>query len=176
MDLAEAYVKFCVQYALENHKDELDYFEKEQFRRAEEAIKAQEVKRVQEEKKAQKDKKVAPGPQEEKVTLPEFKLIDNLRNIMNSEFRRMTYDEAIKICIQDDKDGKVNFINKLEWGVDMSSEHERYLVEKVFKQPVIVYNHPKSFKAFYMRLNDDEKTVASMDVLVPGVPCIIFVL
>ncbi len=100
MDLAEAYVKFCVQYALENHKDELEYFEKEQFRRAEEGIKAQEAKRVQEEKKAQKDKKVAPGPVEDKITLPEFKLTENLRNIMNAEFRRMTYDEAIEICIQ----------------------------------------------------------------------------
>jgi asparaginyl-tRNA synthetase len=169
MDLAEAYVKFCVQYALENHKDELEYFETEQFRRAQEAIKAQEAKKAQEEKKSQKDKKVAPGPAEEKITLPEVKLTENLRAIMNAEFRRMTYDEAIEVCIQHDKEGKVNFINKLEWGVDMSSEHERYLVEKVYKQPVIVYNHPKSFKAFYMRLNDDNKTVASMDVLVPGV-------
>jgi asparaginyl-tRNA synthetase len=169
MDLAEAYVKFCVQYALENHKDELEYFETEQFRRAQEAIKAQEAKKAQEEKKSQKDKKVAPGPAEEKITLPEVKLTESLRAIMNAEFRRMTYDEAIEVCIQHDKEGKVNFINKLEWGVDMSSEHERYLVEKVYKQPVIVYNHPKSFKAFYMRLNDDNKTVASMDVLVPGV-------
>jgi len=141
MDLAEAYVKFCIQYALENHRDELDYFEKEQIRRA----------------------------KEEKKPAPEVELLANLRNVMNAEFHRMTYDEAIKICIQDDKDGKVNFETKLEWGVDMSSEHERYLTEKVFKQPVIVYNHPKTFKAFYMRLNDDEKTVASMDVLVPGV-------
>jgi len=141
MDLAEAYVKFCLQYVLQNHQEELTYFEEEQIRRA----------------------------KAEKKPEPEVKLLENLKNVMNSTFHRMTYDEAIKICIQDDKDGKVNFETKLEWGVDMSSEHERYLTEKVYKQPVIVYNHPKSFKAFYMRLNDDEKTVASMDVLVPGV-------
>jgi len=63
----------------------------------------------------------------------------------------------------------VTFEKKLAWGVDMSSEHERYLAEQVFFGPVIIYNHPKDFKAFYMRLNDDNKTVASMDVVVPGV-------
>jgi len=141
MDLAEAYVKFCIQYVVENHKDELEYFEAEQIRRA----------------------------KEEKKPEPEVKLIANLTNVMNADFLRMTYDEAIKVCIEHDKEGKVNFETKLEWGVDMSSEHERYLTEKVYHQPVIVYNHPKGFKAFYMRLNDDDKTVASMDVLVPGV-------
>jgi asparaginyl-tRNA synthetase len=61
------------------------------------------------------------------------------------------------------------FENKVEWGIDMASEHERYLAEVHFKKPVIVYNYPKDIKAFYMRLNDDNKTVAAMDVLVPGV-------
>jgi asparaginyl-tRNA synthetase len=61
------------------------------------------------------------------------------------------------------------FENKVEWGIDMASEHERYLAEVHFKKPVIVYNYPKDIKAFYMRLNDDKKTVAAMDVLVPGV-------
>lgn len=67
------------------------------------------------------------------------------------------------------KEKKVKFLVKPVWGMDMGSEHERYLAEKVFKQPVIVYNYPKEFKAFYMKLNEDKKTVQAMDMLVPGI-------
>lgn len=141
MELAEHYVRFCLQYVLENNREDLEYFEAEQIRRA----------------------------KEEKKEPPEVKLIDNLSHVMNSDFKRVSYTEAVEICLRDEKDGKVKFENKLAWGVDMNSEHERYLAEKVFKGPVIVYNHPKEFKAFYMLLNEDGKTVASMDVLVPGV-------
>jgi len=104
-----------------------------------------------------------------KKEAPSVKLLDNLSNVMNSDFKRLTYTEGVEICVNAEKEGKVKFENKLAWGIDMNSEHERYLAEKVFKGPVIVYNHPKDFKAFYMKLNEDEKTVASMDVLVPGV-------
>mmetsp|Transcript_35475 Transcript_35475/g.31971 ORF Transcript_35475/g.31971 Transcript_35475/m.31971 type:complete len:387 (-) Transcript_35475:132-1292(-) len=141
MDLAEHYVRFCLQYVLENHKDDLAYFEKEQVRRA----------------------------KEEKRDAPEVPLRDSLKQTMNTDFKRITYDEAVKILEADIKAGVVTFENKIEWGLDMNSEHERYLCEKKFKGPLIVYNHPKQFKAFYMYLNDDGKTVASMDVLVPGV-------
>jgi len=88
---------------------------------------------------------------------------------MNTDFKRVSYTEAVEICVQHEKENKIKFENKIAWGIDMNSEHERYLSEKVFKGPIIVYNHPKDFKAFYMLLNEDGKTVASMDVLVPGV-------
>ena len=153
MVLAEEYLKFCVQYILENNFDELEYFQTEQIRRA----------------------------QQEKKPEPPVKLLDNLKHVFTSSFQKVTYEEALNICIKvlfifslfnifkDEKEGKVTFERKLAWGVDMSSEHERYLAEYVFKSPVIIYNHPKEFKAFYMRLNNDKRTVASMDVIVPGV-------
>jgi asparaginyl-tRNA synthetase len=141
MSLAEQYVRFCLQYALDNHLDDLTYFENEQIRRA----------------------------KEEKKDAPEIKLIENLKNTMNTDFVKITYTEAVAILEEDIKAGKVKFENPIKWGLDMNSEHERYLCEHKFKGPVIVYNHPKDFKPFYMFLNDDNKTVASMDVLVPGV-------
>ena len=92
-------------------------------------------------------------------------LIENLEGIADSSFERITYTEAIKIL---EKSGE-KFEFPVKWGVDMQSEHERYLTEKHFKCPVIVTDYPKEIKAFYMRMNDDGKTVAAMDVLVPGV-------
>jgi asparaginyl-tRNA synthetase len=92
-------------------------------------------------------------------------LIENLKCVADSSFERITYTEAIKIL---DKSGE-KFEFPVSWGVDMQSEHERYLTEKHFKNPVIVTDYPKDIKAFYMRMNDDGKTVAAMDVLVPGV-------
>ncbi|MCP4179464.1 MAG: asparagine--tRNA ligase [bacterium] len=92
-------------------------------------------------------------------------LIENLTNIANSTFVRITYTEAIEILSK--ADAKFEFIPS--WGADMQSEHERYLTEVHFKAPVIVVDYPKEIKAFYMRMNDDNKTVAAMDVLVPGV-------
>jgi len=92
-------------------------------------------------------------------------LLDRLENIVNSEFGRVTYTEAIKI-LEKKKD---QFQYPVEWGVDLQTEHERYLTEQVFKKPVFVTDYPKEIKAFYMRLNDDNKTVAAMDLLVPGV-------
>ncbi|WZL72686.1 asparagine--tRNA ligase [Clostridiaceae bacterium 35-E11] len=92
-------------------------------------------------------------------------LLDRLNNVVNSEFGRVTYTDAIEIL----KKSNDKFEYPVEWGCDLQTEHERYLTEKVFKKPVFVTNYPKAIKAFYMRMNDDNKTVAAMDLLVPGV-------
>ncbi|MCX7884536.1 MAG: asparagine--tRNA ligase [Caloramator sp.] len=92
-------------------------------------------------------------------------LFDKLNNVVNSEFGHVTYTEAIEIL----KKSGQQFEYPVEWGIDLQTEHERYLTEKVFKKPVFVTDYPKEIKAFYMRLNDDNKTVAAMDLLVPGV-------
>jgi asparaginyl-tRNA synthetase len=92
-------------------------------------------------------------------------VIETLTHIVESEFVRLSYTEAVKLL----KECGESFEFPVEWGIDLQSEHERYLTEKTFKKPVIVYDYPKEIKAFYMRLNDDQKTVAAMDVLVPKV-------
>ena len=92
-------------------------------------------------------------------------LIDRLNNVANSDFARITYTEAVEIL----KNSGAQFEYPVEWGVDLQTEHERYLTEQVYKKPVFVTDYPKDIKAFYMRLNDDGKTVAAADLLVPGV-------
>lgn len=92
-------------------------------------------------------------------------LLDRLHNILNSDFGRVTYTEAVDLLI---KSGK-KFEYPVSWGIDLQTEHERYLTEEIFKKPVFVTDYPKDIKAFYMRMNDDNKTVAAMDLLVPGV-------
>jgi asparaginyl-tRNA synthetase len=92
-------------------------------------------------------------------------LIDRLRTIVENDFERITYTEAIDILQNSDK----KFDYPVEWGSDLQTEHERYLTEEVYKKPVFVIDYPKEIKAFYMRMNDDNKTVAAMDLLVPGV-------
>lgn len=92
-------------------------------------------------------------------------LLDRLDNIVNSDFARVTYTEAVEIL----KKEKDRFEYPVEWGIDLQTEHERFLTEQVYKKPVFVINYPKDIKAFYMRLNEDGKTVAAMDLLVPGV-------
>lgn len=92
-------------------------------------------------------------------------LIDRLQGVVNADFGRVTYTEAIEIL----KKNNCNFEYPVEWGSDLQTEHERYLTETVFKRPVFVTDYPKEIKAFYMRLNDDGKTVAAMDCLVPGI-------
>lgn len=92
-------------------------------------------------------------------------LIERLDNVKNSDFGVITYTEAINLLMA----SKEDFQYKVEWGIDLQTEHERYITEKVFKKPVFVINYPKEIKAFYMRLNDDNKTVAAMDLLVPGI-------
>ena len=90
-------------------------------------------------------------------------IIENLETITQSSFKRVTYTEAVEQLAS----ARVDFEFPVEWGVDLQSEHEKFLTEQIYKQPVILINHPKDIKAFYMKLNDDEKTAASMDVLVP---------
>jgi asparaginyl-tRNA synthetase len=92
-------------------------------------------------------------------------LLERLENVITSEFGRITYTEAVEILMKNND----NFSYKVEWGIDLQTEHERYLTEEIFKKPVFVINYPKEIKAFYMRLNDDNKTVAAMDLLVPGI-------
>lgn len=92
-------------------------------------------------------------------------LLERLNHIVNSDFDRVTYTEAIDILKKADKD----FQFPVEWGIDLQTEHERYLTEEVFKKPIFVIDYPKDIKAFYMRLNDDGNTVAACDMLVPGV-------
>lgn len=92
-------------------------------------------------------------------------LVDRLNNVKNSIFERIEYTEAIEILLKSNK----KFEFEVKWGVDLQSEHERYLTENHFKKPIFLYNYPKEIKAFYMRLNDNQKTVASFDCLVPGI-------
>jgi asparaginyl-tRNA synthetase len=89
--------------------------------------------------------------------------------VADNQFERVTYTEAIDILLQSPAYKKKKFKYPVEWGIDMQSEHERYLVEKHFKKPVIVTDYPAHIKAFYMRMNEDGKTVAAMDILAPGI-------
>jgi len=95
--------------------------------------------------------------------------LERLKLVAGTPFMRITYTEAVELLQEAIREKKVKFEFKVEWGIDLQSEHERYITEHVFKKPTIVYNYPKGIKAFYMRLNDDNKTVAAMDVLVPKV-------
>ena len=92
-------------------------------------------------------------------------LLDRLHNILDNEFGRVTYTEAVELL----KKSGHTFEYPVEWGIDLQTEHERYLTEQIYKKPVFVTDYPVEIKAFYMRLNDDKKTVAAMDLLVPGV-------
>jgi asparaginyl-tRNA synthetase len=92
-------------------------------------------------------------------------LMQTLENVVNNDFVRLPYTEAIDIL----QSSKSSFEFEPKWGNDLQTEHERYLTEKHFKRPIIVFDYPKDIKAFYMRLNDDNKTVAAMDVLVPSI-------
>ncbi len=92
-------------------------------------------------------------------------LLDRLNTVLNSEFAHVTYTEAIELLEKNND----SFEYKVSWGCDLQTEHERYLTEQIFKRPVFVTDYPKDIKAFYMKLNEDNKTVAAMDVLVPGI-------
>jgi len=143
MELAEAFVKYLCQYALDNCADDLDFLNK----------------RAHEEEMSK--------PQDQRN---ELGLIDRLKFVVENDFQRLTYTEAIDILKNSNPNKKKKFQYLIEaWGVDLQSEHERYLVEKHFKKPVILYNYPAAIKAFYMRQNEDGKTVAAMDVLFPGI-------
>ncbi len=142
MDLAESMLKYCVKYALENCMDDLEFLSK----------------RLQEEEKSK--------PQDQRS----MELIEKLNFVLTNDFERITYTEAIDILknSKPNKNKKFQYIID-EWGADLQSEHERYLVEKHFKKPVIITDYPAAIKAFYMKLNDDGKTVKAMDILFPGI-------
>lgn len=141
-NLAEEFIKFLIRYAMENNREDLDFL-------------AQRL--AEEEKQLPQDKR------------SELGLIEKLEFVLNNNFERITYTEAIDILLQSPAYKKKKFQYEVKWGIDMQSEHERYLVEKHFKKPVIVTNYPAAIKAFYMRQNDDGKTVAAMDILAPGI-------
>ena len=142
MNLAEAFIRSLIQYVMEHNREDLEFL----------------AQRLAEEEKQK--------PQAERS---EMGLIEKLEFVINNQFERITYTEAIDILLQSPAYKKKKFQYEVKWGIDMQSEHERYLVEKHFKKPVIVTGYPKDIKAFYMRQNDDGRTVAAMDILVPGI-------
>ena len=142
MDLAEDFIQYIIAYVLEHNKEDLEFLQQ----------------RLEEEEKQK--------PMNERSEMP---LIEKLQFVLNNKFERITYTEAIEILLNSPTYKKKKFQYEVSWGIDLQSEHERYLVEKHFKKPVIVTNYPKDIKAFYMRQNDDGKTVAAMDILAPGI-------
>lgn len=142
MNLAEEFIQYLIRYAMENNREDLEFL-------------AQRL-----------EKEESKLPQAQRS---EMGLIEKLEFVLNNRFERITYTEAIDILLQSNHYKKKKFQYDVKWGIDMQSEHERYLVEKHFKKPVIVTNYPKDIKAFYMRQNDDGKTVAAMDILAPGI-------
>lgn len=143
IELAEDFIKYVVAYALEHCKDDLAFLEK----------------RLLDEEKSK--------PQAERS---EMSLRDKLQFVVENEYQKLTYTEAIEILKNSKPNKKKKFQYLIqEWGADLQSEHERFLVEKHFKKPVVLYDYPANIKAFYMRLNDDGKTVRAMDILFPGI-------
>ncbi|MDA8693277.1 asparagine--tRNA ligase [Saprospiraceae bacterium] len=143
MDLAEDMLKYVIKYCLDNNADDIEFLEQ---------------RLLNEEKQK---------PTNERSPLP---LIEKLQFCIDNDFERLTYTEAIRILMNSkpNKKKKFQFVIE-EWGADLQSEHERYLVEKHFKKPVILTDYPKDIKAFYMRMNEDDKTVRAMDILFPGI-------
>jgi asparaginyl-tRNA synthetase len=125
MDLAEDFLKYLIQYALDNCMDDLEFLTK----------------------------------------MYDNELLSRLRSIIEESFERLTYTEAVEIL----KSSPQTFEFPVDWGADLQSEHERYLVEKHFKRPIILTYYPKQIKAFYMKQSEDGKTVKAMDVLFPGI-------
>ena len=116
-------------------------------------------------------KSVLDNNEDELAFLSQYSGIDlffRLKDFVESEFKQIDYTKAIDILLKAIESGR-KFENEVYWGIDLNSEHERFLAEEYFKSPVVVKNYPKDIKAFYMRLNDDGKTVAAMDVLAPGI-------
>jgi asparaginyl-tRNA synthetase len=143
MDLAEDFMKYVLKYVLEHNAEDIQFLEQ----------------RLIEEEKTK--------PQAERS---ELTLTEKLKFVIDNNFKRVTYTEAIDI-LRDSKPNKKKQFKYLinDWGADLQSEHERFLVEKHFKCPVILFDYPANIKAFYMRLNEDGKTVRAMDILFPGI-------
>jgi len=143
MDLAEDFIQYVIKYTMDKCQDDLKFLEG----------------RLTDEEKVK--------PQAERSEMP---LLEKLNFVLENNFKRVSYTEAIDILrnCKPNKNKKFNYIID-EWGADLQSEHERYLVEKHFKCPVILFDYPANIKAFYMRLNEDGKTVRAMDILFPGI-------
>ncbi|HIP35509.1 MAG TPA: asparagine--tRNA ligase [Crocinitomix sp.] len=142
MDLAEEFLTYVCKYVMDNCKDDLQFLH---------------------------DREVKEDTQKPTAERHELNLIDRLKFVVDNDFERITYTKAIEILKNSKPYKKKKFKYPVEWGEDLASEHERFLVEKEFKKPVIITDYPASFKAFYMRQNDDGKTVAAMDILFPGI-------
>jgi len=146
MNLAEEFIQYLISYAMEHNSDDLAFLDQ----------------RLAEEEK-----------QKSQAERNELGLLEKLRFVTENRFERITYTEAIKILLESPAYKKKKFKYDVSWGIDMQSEHERYLVEKHFKKPVIVTGYPAAIKAFYMRLNEGcepgKETVAAMDILAPGI-------
>ena len=143
MNLAEDFIKYVLKYVVEDCKDDLDFLNN---------------RLVNEDKNKPKQER------------HELTLIERLNFVVNNDFVRITYTEAYEILKNSKPNKKKKFKFPIsEWGIDLQSEHERFLVEKHFKKPVIIYDYPSKIKAFYMRMNDDGKTVKAMDILFPGI-------
>ena len=143
MDLAEDFIKYVLKYIIENCKEDLEFLAERQ----------------------ENEDKLKP-----KAERSDMSLLEKLNFVLENNFKRVSYTEAIEILknSKPNKKKKFNYIIE-EWGADLQSEHERYLVEKHFKCPVILFDYPANIKAFYMRLNEDGKTVRAMDILFPGI-------
>ncbi|MDB5253231.1 MAG: asparaginyl-tRNA synthetase [Flaviaesturariibacter sp.] len=141
-NLAEEFIQYLIRFVMENNADDLEFLRT----------------RLLDEEKMK--------PQAERSDLD---LVQKLQFVVDNKFERITYTEAIDILLQSSHYKKKKFQYDVKWGIDMQSEHERYLVERHFKKPVIVTGYPKEIKAFYMRQNEDGKTVAAMDILAPGI-------
>jgi asparaginyl-tRNA synthetase len=143
MDTAEALLKYVIRYALDKNREDIEFLSA----------------RLQDEEKQK--------PQNERS---DMSLLDKLQFCLDNDFERVTYTEAIDILRESSHNKKKKFQYPIDnWGADLQSEHERYLVERHFKKPVILTDYPKDIKAFYMRLNEDGKTVRAMDILFPGI-------
>lgn len=143
MNLAEEFIKYIIDYAMQNNREDIEFL----------------AQRLAEEERQK--------PQQERS---ELGLVEKLEFVLKNDFERLTYTEAIDILKNSNHNKKKKFQYLIQnWGVDLQSEHERYLVEKHFKKPVILTDYPKEIKSFYMRVNDDGKTVAAMDILAPGI-------
>jgi len=143
MNLAEDFIKYVLKYVVEDCKDDLDFLN---------------------------DRLINEDKNKPKQERHELTLIERLNFVVNNDFVRITYTEAYEILKNSKPNKKKKFKFPIsEWGIDLQSEHERFLVEKHFKKPVIIYDYPSKIKAFYMRMNDDGKTVKAMDILFPGI-------
>ena len=143
IDLAEEFLKYCIQYCLDNNADDLKFLD---------------TRMTEEESKLKKEDR------------SEMCLLERLKIIIENDFERLTYREAIDVLINSTPNKKKKFQYLINgFGDDLQSEHERYLVEKKYKKPVIITDYPKEIKAFYMRMNDDNETVRAMDILFPAI-------